>query len=328
MSPVTEELAVSPAASEGQPSVARRLLQWSNVLALVILLVVAGLASPYFFETRNIMNVLRGASPLAIVAMGMTVVIISRGVDLSIGSIVGASALAVAVLAEMNPAIGIVAALATGTALGAVNGILITQLRLQPFIATLAMLIFARGIVYISTDGANVVVSNAPEWFTFIGSGYVGPVPTPILIAGIIWAVLAYVLKQTRFGRHVFAVGANEEAARLYGIPVNRIKIAVYALCGLTGAIAGIILVSRLTVAEPNAGQLMELDAISAALIGGTTFDGGVGSIHGTILGALILAILGNVLNLLGVSPFVQMLLQGVIIVVAVVIADLRQRVR
>ena len=314
-----------------QPSlrdIKRLLLQYSHVVALVILIVAAAIASPYFFDVRNIMNLLRGAAPMGIVAIGMTLVILSRGIDLSVGSILGVAAMVTGVVAPYNPALAILAALVAGTVLGIVNGILITKTQLQPFIATLAMLIFARGLVYIVTDGANIVVREPPEWFLFIGSGYVGPVPVPVIIAAATWAVMAYVLGSLRFGRHVYAVGANEEAARLYGIPVDMVKIKIYAISGLLSAVAGIILVSRLTVAEPNAGQLIELDAISAALIGGTTFDGGIGGVHGTILGILILAILGNILNLLGISPFVQMLLQGVIIVVAVIMSDIRSRVK
>ncbi|MCL4765912.1 MAG: ABC transporter permease [Hyphomicrobiaceae bacterium] len=309
-------------------SVKQLLLQYSHVVALVILISAAAVASPYFFEVRNIMNLLRGAAPMGVVAIGMTIVILSRGIDLSVGSILGVAAMVTGIMAPLSPALAIPAALAAGTVLGAVNGVLITKARLQPFIATLAMLIFARGLVYIVTDGANIVVRNPPEWFLFIGSGYVGPVPVPVIIAALVWAAAAYALGSLRFGRHVYAVGANEDAARLYGIAVDWMKIKIYAISGLLAAVAGIILVSRLTVAEPNAGQLIELDAISAALIGGTTFDGGIGGVHGTILGILILAILGNILNLLGISPFVQMLLQGVIIVVAVIMSDIRSRVK
>jgi len=153
-----------------------------------------------------------------------------------------------------------------------------------------------------------------------------GFVPIPVVIALFVWLYVAYLLSWSRFGRHVYAVGANEEAARLYGINCDWTKIRIYAANGLCAAIAGIILASRLNVAEPNAGQLIELNAISATLIGGTTFDGGVGGVWGTVLGVLILAILGNILNLVGVSPFIQMVLQGVIIVLAVVMSDARNR--
>lgn len=305
-----------------------RLLRWSNVLALLALLIAASLLSPYFLELRNIMNVLRGASVLCIVAVGMTLVILSRGVDLSAGSILGMAGATLALTAAFDPAVAIVAALAVGAAIGLLNGVLIAWLGLQPFIATLATLIAGRGLVYIVSDGANIIVRDPPAWFEAIGSGHLGPVPVPILIAAAVVIVFVFVLTQTSFGRHVYAVGANEEAARLYGVNVRRVKILVYVISGMLAALASVIQVSRLTVAEPNAGQLVELDAIAATLIGGTTFDGGVGGIPGTVLGVLILAVLGNLLNLKGVSPFVQMVLQGAIIVIAVVVSELRQRRR
>ncbi|MCC7547915.1 MAG: ABC transporter permease [Burkholderiales bacterium] len=305
-----------------------RLLRWSNVLALLALLAAASLLSPYFLELRNVMNVLRGASVLCIVAVGMTLVILSRGVDLSAGSILGMAGATLALMAGVDPGLAIVAALAVGAMVGLVNGVLIAWLGLQPFIATLATLIAVRGLVYIVSDGANIIVRDPPAWFEAIGSGHLGPVPIPILVAAAVVIVFAFVLTQTPFGRHVYAVGANEEAARLYGVNVRRVKILVYVLSGTLAALASVIQVSRLTVAEPNAGQLVELDAIAATLIGGTTFDGGVGGIPGTVLGVLILAVLGNLLNLKGVSPFVQMVLQGAIIVIAVVVSELRQRRR
>ena len=309
-------------------AIGKLLLRYSNVVALLVLVIAAVIASPYFLELRNIMNLLRGAAPMAIIAIGMTIVILNKGIDLSVGSILGVSAIIIGSVMPQSPVLAILLALLCGTAIGVVNGLLITKARLQPFIATLAMLIFARGVVYIVTDGANIVLRQPPAWFSFIGSGYVGPVPMPVIIAAIVWAFAAYMLGGLRFGRHIYAVGANEESARLYGIAVDWVKIRVYALSGFLAALAGILVVGRLTVAEPNAGQLIELDAISATLIGGTTFDGGVGGVHGTILGVLILAVLGNVLNLIGISPFVQMLLQGVIIVIAVIMSDMRSRLK
>lgn len=308
--------------------VLRACLRWSNVLALLALLVAASLLSPYFFDLRNIMNVLRGASVLCIVAVGMTLVILSRGVDLSAGSVLGLAGATLALMAGVDARLAIPAALTVGAAVGLVNGLLIAFLNLQPFIATVATLIAARGLVYIVSDGANIIVRDPPAWFEAIGSGHVGPVPVPILIAAAVVLGFIFLLTQTRFGRHVYAVGANEEAARLHGVNVRRIKVMVYVLSGMLAALASILQVSRLTVAEPNAGQLIELDAIAATLIGGTTFDGGVGGVPGTVLGVLMLAVLGNLLNLKGVSPFVQMVLQGVIIVVAVVVSELRQRRR
>jgi ribose/xylose/arabinose/galactoside ABC-type transport system permease subunit len=258
----------------------------------------------------------------------MTLVILSRGVDLSAGSILGIAGATLALVAAVDAKLAIVAALAVGAAVGLVNGVLIAWLGLQPFIATVATLIATRGLVYIVSDGANIIVRDPPAWFEAIGSGHVGPVPVPILLAAGVVLVFVFLLTQTPFGRHVYAVGANEEAARLYGVNVKLVKIVVYVTSGMLAALASIIQVSRLTVAEPNAGQLIELDAIAATLIGGTTFDGGVGGVPGTVLGVLILAVLGNLLNLKGVSPFVQMVLQGAIIVIAVVVSELRQRRR
>lgn len=310
------------------PGIVAFSLRWSHLLALLALVIVASLLSPYFLELRNIMNVLRGASILCIVAVGMTLVILSRGVDLSVGSILGLSGATFALLAATDVRLAMVAALGAGIAVGLVNGLLVAWLGLQPFIATVATLIAARGLVYIVSDGANIIVRDPPAWFEAIGSGHLGPVPVPVFIAAAVVLAVWFLLTQTPFGRHVYAVGANEEAAHLHGVNVKLTKIAVYCISGVLAALASIIQVSRLTVAEPNAGQLVELDAIAATLIGGTTFDGGVGGVPGTVLGVLILAVLGNLLNLKGVSPFVQMVLQGVIIVVAVVVSELRQRRR
>lgn len=300
------------------------LAQLSNLAALVLLLVIASLLSPYFLSPRNIFNVLRGASMIGIVAIGMTFVILNRGIDLSVGSLVGVAAALTASLAPYGFGAAALVGLGAAGLLGLVNGVLIAWLRLQPFIATLGMLIFARGLVYIHTGGSNIVVDDPSAAFTFVGSGYLGPIPMPVIVLAVIWAVAAWTLSHTIFGRNVYAVGANEEAARLSGIDVNRNKIVVYVISGLLAGLAGVVLASRLTVGEPNAGTLYELDAIAATLIGGTTFDGGVGGVNGTIIGTLILAFLSNVLNLLNISPYSQMLLKGVVIVLAVVISEWR----
>jgi ribose/xylose/arabinose/galactoside ABC-type transport system permease subunit len=313
------------------PAVRRRpwtlyLAQLTNLLALVLLLVIASLLSPYFLSPRNIFNVLRGASMIGIVAIGMTFVILNRGIDLSVGSLVGVAAALTASLAPYGFPVAALVGLGAAALLGLVNGLLIAWLRLQPFIATLGMLIFARGLVYIHTGGSNIVVDDPSPAFTFMGSGYVGPIPMPVIVLALVWAAAAWTLRHTIFGRNVYAVGANEEAARLSGIEVNRNKIVVYVISGLLAGLAGVVVASRLTVGEPNAGTLYELDAIAATLIGGTTFDGGVGGVNGTIIGTLILAFLSNVLNLLNISPYSQMLLKGVVIVLAVVISEWRSR--
>lgn len=302
------------------------LVQYSNVLALIVILLVASALSPYFFSTRNIFNVLRGATMVGIVAVGMTYVILNRGIDLSVGSLVGLSAALTASFADQGILAAAAIGLASGLFLGLVNGLMITVLRLQPFIATLGMMIFARGLVFVYTGGSNIAVEQPSDAFTLLGSGYLGPVPVPVVVFIAIWALAAWVLRYTVFGRSIYAVGANEEAARLSGINADRNKVLVYCISGVLAAFAGVVMASRLTVGEPNGGTLFELDAIAAVLIGGTTFDGGVGSVHGTVLGILILAFLSNVLNLLNISPYSQMLLKGVIIVLAVVVSEWRKR--
>lgn len=319
-------LAQSPWWKPTVGGIGRLLIRWSNIWALALLFIISAVISPYFLGVTNIFNVLRGASMVGIVSVGMTFVILNRGIDLSVGSILGISAALVAGMAPQGIAFVVPVSLVAGTFLGLVNGLIITRLRLQPFIATLGMLIFVRGIVYIYTSGSIIVVQNPPDSFTFLGSGRVGPVPVPVILFVLVWAVAAYVLTQTVYGREVYAVGANEEAARLSGINVERNKVLVYCISGFLAALAGVVLVSRLSAGEPNAGTLYELDGIAATLIGGTAFEGGIGGVHGTIAGVLILAFLGNILNLMNVSPYTQMLLKGVIIILAVVVSELKNR--
>jgi ribose/xylose/arabinose/galactoside ABC-type transport system permease subunit len=315
----------APAAPAGGYRVGT-LLRWSNVGVIVLLVAVASLLSQHFLTVRNIMNILRGTSMMGLTALGMTVVIVNRGVDLSVGSVAGLAAVLAAGLQPYGVGPAWSVALAVGVGLGLVNGLLIARLRLQPFVATLAMLIFARGLVYVYSDGSNVLVPNPSPLFVFLGSGYVGPVPVPVAIWAVAYAALAVAMKHSIFGRHVMLVGANPEAAHVLGIDVARNRIQVYALSGALAGLAGMVLTSRLTVGDPQAGNLYELDAIAAVLIGGTTFEGGVGTLHGTIAGTLILAILSNILNLVGVSPYFQIVVKGVVIVVAVVLSELRYR--
>ncbi|MCO5063576.1 MAG: ABC transporter permease [Rhizobiaceae bacterium] len=317
---------VSTAAQPPRGPQASVLWQYSHVITFVVLFALASVISPYFLDVTNLFNLVRGASMTGIVAIGMTIVILCRGIDLSAGSLVGVSAITAAATASYGSPVAWAIALILCTLLGLINGLIITKLKLQPFIATLAMMIFARGCIYLYSDGGDVYADGADNMFRWLGSGYMLGVPVPVVIFVGTWALFVYLMHNTRWGRHVYAVGANEEAARVYGIPVDRIKIQVYALAGFLAGVGGLLLVSRISVAEANAGNLYELDAIAAVLIGGTSFDGGVGGVAGTILGVLILAMITNLLNLLSVSPFVQMLAMGLIIVVAVVISDLRNR--
>lgn len=297
----------------------------SNFLALALLLGIGSILSPHFLGVQNIFNVLRGTSMVGMVSIGMTFVILARGIDLSVGSLVGIASVLMAGLMRYGIVGWLIVPIACATALGATNGLLITVARLQPFIATLGMMIFARGLVYIYSDGGPIVSQDVPPMVKALGSGYIGVVPIPV-VAFIICAVIGHVvLRSTIFGREVYAVGANEEAARLSGIRTRLSQIKVYAVSGLLAGVSGIVLTARLGVGDPNSGNLYELDAIAACLIGGTAFDGGIGSVRGTVIGVLILAFLSNILNLIGISPYSQMLLKGVIIIVAVIVSEFRK---
>lgn len=322
--------ALAPQTAAAEPGWLRKMLAhsvtWSNLIALAVLLVIGSVLSPHFLSVVNIFNVLRGSSMVGIVSIGMTFVILNRGLDLSVGSLVGVSGVLMAgMMSKGVPGWAIVPLLAT-VALGVVNGVLITTMRLQPFIATLGMMIFARGLVYTYSDGSPIIASQIPAAVHFLGSGYVGPVPVPVIVFALCAVIGHIVLRHTIFGREIYAVGANEEAARLSGIRTRTIQVWVYAVSGLVAGVGGLVLTGRLGVGDPNSGQLYELDAIAACLIGGTTFDGGVGSVRGTVIGVLILAFLANILNLIGISPYSQMLLKGVIIIVAVIISVIRKR--
>jgi len=307
-----------------RPAWTQRLLRWSNVGVIVLLFAVSSVLSRYFLTVHNVMNILRGTSMMGITALGMTVVILNRGVDLSVGSVAGLAAVFAAGLQPWGVWAAWAAAFGVAVLLGFTNGVMVAILRLQPFVATLATLIFARGLVYLYSQGSNVLVPNPHPLFSFLGAGYIWVIPVPVLVWVAIYVALALVMKHTVFGRHVNLVGANPDAAHVLGIGVARNRIQVYTLSGALAGIAGIVLTSRLTVGDPQAGNLYELDAIAAALIGGTTFDGGVGTVHGTIAGTVILAVLSNILNLIGVSPYFQIIVKGVIIVVAVVLSELR----
>ncbi|MGB7602820.1 MAG: ABC transporter permease [Candidatus Sulfotelmatobacter sp.] len=322
-------LSLSVGVHQASPSLKTRLLAqsvtWSNVLALVLLLIVGSILSPYFLELQNIFNVLRGASMVGIVSVGMTFVILNRGIDLSVGSLLGLSSVLMAGLMPYGVVGWLVAPVIAATILGIVNGVIITSFRLQPFIATLGMMIFGRGLVCIYSDGSPIAADHVPAPVQFLGSGHVGAVPVPVIVF-LLCAIGGHiVLRHTIFGREVYAVGANTEAARLAGIRTRTNQIFVYAVSGLLAGLGGLVLTGRLGVGDPNAGNLYELDAIAACLIGGTSFDGGVGTVRGTVIGVLILAFLSNILNLLGISPYTQMLLKGLIIIAAVIVSEVRK---
>ncbi len=287
--------------------------------ALVLLVTAASLLSPRFLTLPNLLNVLRQVSIVGILAIGMTFVILARGIDLSVGSILG---IAVVLFAGSMDRLGMAVAIPIGfvaaAAAGAVNGIGIAYAGIPAFIMTLGMLSFVRGLAFIYTGGTPIPINS--QQFYELGNGYLFGVPIPALILLAVLAASGFVLGLTPFGRSVYAIGSNEDAARLSGVPVRRFTTLVYVISGLMSGLAGLVYASQLSIGTPIAGQGYELDAIAAVVVGGTSLFGGKGSVGGTFLGTLIIGVLANILNLTGVDPFVQQLFKGGLIILAVLI--------
>jgi ribose transport system permease protein len=316
-----------PRSSERQSI--NNLIQVAGILPILILIcILFSFLSSNFATPGNAINILRQASINIVLATGMTFVILTGGIDLSVGSILAVSAV-VAVLVSLIPAIGwaaVPAALVTGLLLGLINGALITFLDVPPFIVTLGSLTALRGAAFLVANGTTLINRNIN--FAWVGNNYLGPFPWLVVIALLTILVSWFVLRQTVLGVQIYAVGGNDRAARLTGIKVDRVLLFVYGVSGLLAGLAGIMSAGRLYSATGMLGQGYELDAIAAVILGGTSFTGGVGTIGGTLLGALIIAVLNNGLTLLNMSYFWQLVVKGLVIIVAVMIDRLRRRSR
>ncbi|PIC77061.1 ribose ABC transporter permease [Sporosarcina sp. P19] len=291
-------------------------------IGLLLIVVIISIMSPSFLTLNNLFNVLRQVSINALIAFGMTFVILTGGIDLSVGSILALTGAVTAGMMSggMDPILAMLLGILLGVLLGAINGLIIAKGKVAPFIATLATMTIFRGLTLVYTEGRPI--SGLGDSFTFqmLGKGYIFGIPVPVITMAISFAVLYFILKKTTFGRRVYAVGGNEEASRLSGINVDRVKIYVYSLAGGLTAIASLILTSRLNSAQPTAGNMFELDAIAAVVLGGTSLTGGRGWIVGTLIGALIIGVLNNGLNLIGVSSFFQQVVKGAVILIAVLL--------
>ncbi len=290
-------------------------------IVLGVIIVVMSFVSGNFLTYTNLLNVLQQASFVMILAFGMTFVLSTGGIDLSVGSICGICGGMVAWLLkqDVHVVIAVAAALLLGLFIGAVNGLTITKLFLSPFMATLAMMIILRGILYVWT-GAIPFRSYMTNGFQFLGSGRIFGVQFPVIVAVVLLIVLLIIYRKMKFGRHILALGSSEEAVRISGIKVDMLRIKVYALSGLTAAVAGVLLASRLTTVNPEMGKGYELEAIAAAIIGGTALAGGKGTLIGTALGAIILFMIKNAMNLKNVNPYWETIVIGLIILLAVAV--------
>ncbi len=290
------------------------------LLALIALCTFLSFATPYFLTTANALGVARAFSLTAIAAIGQTMVIITGGIDLSVGSVLALSGLSTGMLLATGwPLVpSVIAGLGVGIIFGLCNGLLVTKVGLPPFIATLGMLSIGRGLVYVLTKGYPVTIPRGEDLLLQVGQGYVGIVPVPVIIMLGITIVATVFLSKSTLGRYIYAVGGNEEASRLAGINVSRVKMYVYTLSGLLAAVSGIILLSRLVSAQPSAGLGFELPVIAASIIGGTSLLGGEGTVLGAVLGAAIIGVLENGMVLLGVNTYAQQAVTGAVVLLAV----------
>ena len=289
----------------------------SRLVALMLLVTVLSILSPYFLTWSNFINVMRQAALQFLMAAGLTIVVLTGGIDLAVGAMLGlAACLSASLISQGHLALGIMAAFLSGLGCGIVNGVLVTYARIPSFIATYGMLWIAHGLGYVFMKGE--VIYGLPEGFRFIGAGFLWGIPVPVLIAAALVAVLHLVLHTTVLGRAIYAIGGNPTAARLSGMPVTRHLITVYALSGALSGFAALVVIARVNAADSSLGEDLLLPAIAAVCLGGTSLFGGVGGIAGTAIGSVILALIVNGLNLLGVQTFWQNAVTGAIILMSV----------
>ena len=299
---------------------ARSLQDKGVVLALILLVVALSIASPQFRTVDNFLSLLRQSAINGLIAFGMTCVILTGGIDLSVGSVLALTAAIAAYLIKGGMAAGLamIIALVIGGIFGLISGVLVTKGRLQPFIATLITMTVFRGLTLVFTGGRPISGLGNDGLIKAIGKGVILKIPVPVIIFITLFVIFSFVLGKTTFGRRVYATGSNAVAAKLAGVNIDRTKIYVYVISGVMAALAGLILISRLNSAQPTLGEGYELDAIAAVALGGTSMNGGRGKIWGTFIGVLIIAVLSNGLNILGISSYYQSVVKGIVILVAV----------
>ena len=303
------------------------IVRFNLLIIFIALFIVASIIAPEFLSTQNLANLLQQSSLIGIVAVGMTLVILTAGIDLSVGSVAALAGMLVAIFIGFGIPwpIALLLAVAAGAVSGAIVGSLSAYLQLPAFMVTLAALQSVRGLTYLTTGGIPTT-SEIPTGLRFLGAGDVGPVPTVGIIFVIIAIAASLVLRRTTYGEYIFAVGSNKDAARLSGLPVKRILTSVYIISGALAAFAGVLLTSRLTIGQPTANQGLELDAIAAVVLGGTSLFGGKGGILGTFIAVFLLSVLRNLFNLLGLSSFFQMVVTGLILVAALILNHILDR--
>lgn len=294
------------------------------LVALLVLVIIVSILNTSFLNVSNIMNLLQQVSINALIAFGMQFVIMTGGIDLSVGAILALSGAIAAklILGGMSPILAFLAGILCGAVFGAVNGLLIAYGKAAPFIVTLATMSIFRGMTYVLTNGNPITGPKMNESFSFqfLGQGYLFGVPFQVYLMIFAYIIFYVLLHKTSFGRKTFAIGGNEKAAYVAGVKVNKILIWIYVIAGILSAVAGMVLTSQLASAQPDAGTGYEMDAIAAVVLGGTSLAGGTGKMSGTLVGALIIGVLNNGMNLLGISSFYQQIVKGIVILIAVLL--------
>ena len=320
---MADAMKIDPAGAvkaRGRSSIADYAPTYGALAALVLLFVINAFATPNFLDVNNFRNILLQVAPTVLVATGMTLVIATGGIDLSVGSVMAIASAFAAVSLGRGVALAILLALVVATAVGTLNGALISGFRIQPIIVTLASLITGRGVAQVISHGGQLIPFDNPR-FAWLGQGYLGPVPVQVVVMALVVALAIFVMRMTSFGRYVAAVGGNEAAARLAGVRVHRTKIAVYAISGLLAGLAGLVETARLSASDAQkVGLNIELDAIAAVVVGGTPLTGGRATVVGTLIGALIMQMITTSFNMNGVSFAWSLVIKAAIIVIAVYI--------
>jgi ribose transport system permease protein len=297
------------------------IIKYNTVFIFLVMLVVSAIVSDVFFTSANLFNLIRQVTPVGIISMGMLMVILTGGIDLSVGSIVAMTSVLCALFAQvMNLPLALLLSLMSGLLVGSISGYLVSVHKMAPFIATLALMSVVRGLGFIFSKGAPVLITDKASSLADFGSSSILGIPGPSLILFFFFAVTAVLLKYNVFGRIIMAIGSNEEAVRLSGIRVSALKFSVYAISGALSAVAGIIITARTAVGSPVMGTGLELDAIATVVIGGASLSGGKGSALNTLLGVLILGMIGNIMNLMNIPAYSQQVIKGLIIIFAVLL--------
>lgn len=293
--------------------------QFSTILLLLVVILFFSLTTDAFFASKNMINILRQVAVLSILTCGMTFVIISGGMDLTVGSMLGLTGVICAKLlveTQMSPILAILITIALATIFGMATGILIVRLKVPAIVITLGMMTVARGLGFILSKG--LPIYSIPEKVVNLGQGYVGAIPIPVIIMLVIVAISAFILNRSYFGRYVYAIGSNEEAARLAGVPVNAIKVGLYSVSACLAGIAGVILMARISSGAPASGTGMEMDVVTAVVIGGVSINGGKGKMSGAFIGALLIGVLSNGLTIMNIGEYYQQVVKGIVLILAV----------